>query len=60
VSGKIYLSERLMSACTRLGISVQAARVCQATDKGPMERWFRTLGEQLLAALFPRAVLAAL
>ena len=40
-----------MSACARLGISVQPARVYQATDKGPLERWFRTLGEQLLAAL---------
>jgi transposase InsO family protein len=49
--GKVYLSEHLMSACARLGISVQSARVYQATDKGPLERWFRTLGEQLLAAL---------
>ena len=49
--GKIYLSEHLMSACARLGISIQPARVYQATDKGPLERWFRTLGEQLLAAL---------
>ena len=49
--GRIYLSELLMSACARLGISVQPARVYQATDKGPLERWFRTLGEQLLAAL---------
>ena len=40
-----------MSACARLGISVQPARVYQATDKAPLERWFRTLGEQLLAAL---------
>ncbi|MGH3246490.1 MAG: hypothetical protein ACRDOI_09795, partial [Trebonia sp.] len=31
--GKIYLSEHLMSACARLGISVQPARVYQATDK---------------------------
>jgi len=49
--GKIYLSEHLMSACARLGISIQPGRVCQATGKGPLERWFRTLGEQLLAAL---------
>jgi transposase InsO family protein len=49
--GKIYLSEHLMSACARLGISIQPGRVYQATDKGPLERWFRTLGEQLLAAL---------
>jgi transposase InsO family protein len=31
--GKIYLSEHLLSACARLGISVQPARVYQATDK---------------------------
>jgi len=49
--GKIYLSEHLLSACARLGISIQPGRVCQATDKGPLERWFRTLGEQLLTAL---------
>ena len=49
--GKIYLSEHLMSACARLGISVQPARVYQATDKAALERFFRTLGEQLLAAL---------
>jgi transposase InsO family protein len=42
--GRIYLSEHLMSACARLGISVQPGRVYQATDKGPLERWFRTLG----------------
>lgn len=30
--GKIFLSEHLMSACARLGISVQPARVYQATD----------------------------
>jgi hypothetical protein len=49
--GKIYLSEHLMSACARLGISVQPARVYQATDKAALERFFRTLGEQLLASL---------
>ena len=49
--GRIYLSEHLMSACARLGISIQPGRVYQATDKGPLERFFRTLGEQLLATL---------
>src|SRR6516162_5348075 len=49
--GKIYLSEHLISACARLGISIQPGRVCQATDKAALERFFRTLGEQLLAAL---------
>jgi transposase InsO family protein len=49
--GKIYLSEHLMSACATLGISVQPARVYQGTDKAALERFFRTLGEQLLGAL---------
>lgn len=49
--GKIYLSEHLLSVCERLGISVQPARVYQATDKAALERFFRTLGEQLLVAL---------
>src|ERR1035438_10345236 len=49
--GKIYLSEHLLSACARLGISVQPSRVYQATDKAALERFFRTLREQLLAAL---------
>jgi len=49
--GKIYLSEHLMSACARLGISVQPARIYRATDKAALERFFRTLREQLLAAL---------
>src|ERR1019366_8875628 len=48
---KIYLSEHLMSACATLGISVQPARVYQGTDKAALERFFRTLGEQLLGAL---------
>ena len=37
--GKIYLSEHLMSAYARLGISVQPARVYQATDKGVGNRF---------------------
>ena len=49
--GEIYLSEHLLSACVRLGISVQPARVYQGTDKAPLERFFRTLGEQPLVAL---------
>jgi transposase InsO family protein len=49
--GKVYLSEHVMSACARLGISVQPARVYQGTDKAALERFFLTLGEQLLVAL---------
>lgn len=49
--GKIYLSQHLLSVCERLGISVQPARPLTPTDKAAIERFFRTLGEQLLAAL---------
>jgi transposase InsO family protein len=49
--GKIYLSEHLLAVCERLGISVQPARPLTPTDKAAVERFFRTLREQLLAAL---------
>jgi transposase InsO family protein len=41
--GKPYLSEHVTSACARLGISIQPARIYQPTDKSPVERFFRTL-----------------
>lgn len=50
-NGKIYLSEQLLSACQRLGISVQPARPYQGSDKAALERFFRTLREGLLAGL---------
>ena len=49
--GKIYVSEHLTSVCERLGISVQPARLRTGRDKGPVERFFRTLREDLLQAL---------
>ncbi|WP_329088022.1 helix-turn-helix domain-containing protein [Streptosporangium sp. NBC_01469] len=49
--GKIYLSEQLLSACQRLGISVQPARPYQGSDKAALERFFRTLREGLLVGL---------
>lgn len=49
--GKIYLSEHLTSVCNRLGISVQPVRLGTGRDKGPVERFFRTLREDLLQAL---------
>ena len=49
--GKIFLSEHLLSVCQRLGISVQPARPLTPTDKAAIERFFKTLREQLLAAL---------
>ena len=49
--GKIYVSAHLRSVCQRLGISIQPARPLQPTDKAVVERIFRTIGEDLLAAL---------
>jgi transposase InsO family protein len=50
-NGKIYISAHLRSVCARLGISIQPARPFQPTDKAVVERIFRTIGEDLLAAL---------
>jgi transposase InsO family protein len=49
--GRIYVSEHLTSVCQRLGISIQPARLRTGRDKGPIERFFRTLREDLLQAL---------
>lgn len=49
--GKVFVSEHLTSVCRRLGISVQPARLRTGRDKGPLERFFRTLREDLLQAL---------
>jgi len=49
--GKIYLSAHLTSVCCRMGISVQPARLRTGRDKGPVERYFRTLREDLLQRL---------
>lgn len=49
--GRIYLSEHLRAVCARFGISIQPARPYHGTDKGVLERFFRTLREDLLAAL---------
>ncbi|MFJ9889497.1 integrase [Streptomyces sp. NPDC091287] len=49
--GTIYVSNHIEAVCARLGISLQPARPYTPTDKSPVERWFRTLREGLLAAL---------
>ncbi|MGA5522902.1 helix-turn-helix domain-containing protein [Streptomyces pseudogriseolus] len=49
--GKVYASEHLTSVCRRMGISIQPARLRTGRDKGPVERYFRTLREGLLEAL---------
>ncbi|MFF8995608.1 integrase [Streptomyces sp. NPDC014983] len=48
--GKVYLSNHIQSVCAKLDISLQPARPKTPTDK-PVERWFRTLNQGLLAAL---------
>lgn len=48
--GKVYLSNHVRSVCAKLEISLQPARPHTPTDK-PVERWFKTLNEGLLAAL---------
>ncbi len=49
--GKIYVSEHLTSVCQRMGISIQPARLRTGRDKGPVERFFRTIREDLLQGL---------
>uniref|UniRef100_A0AAU2VBZ5 Mu transposase C-terminal domain-containing protein n=1 Tax=Streptomyces sp. NBC_00003 TaxID=2903608 RepID=A0AAU2VBZ5_9ACTN len=49
--GKIYLSVHLTSVCRRLGMSIQPARLRTGRDKGPVERFFRTLREDVLQLL---------
>ncbi|NRQ32729.1 transposase [Nonomuraea sp. NN258] len=49
--GKIYVSEHLRSVCARMGISIQPVRLRTGRDKGPVERFFKTLREGLLHAL---------
>jgi len=49
--GKIYLSQRTRAVCQRLGINVQPAIPHKPTDKPTIERFFRTLRQQLLEHL---------
>lgn len=49
--GKIYVSEHLTSACRQIGISIQPARVRVGYDKGPVERFFKTIREGFLQEL---------
>jgi len=49
--GKVYVSEHLTSVCRRMGISIQPVRLRTGRDKGPIERFFRTLREDLLQVL---------
>ncbi|TRW80997.1 DDE-type integrase/transposase/recombinase [Mycolicibacterium sp. 018/SC-01/001] len=49
--GRIYVGEALTSACRQAGISIQPARVRTGRDKGPVERFFRTVREGFLQEL---------
>lgn len=48
--GKVYISSHVESVCKRLGVSIQLARPYTGSDKGPVERFFRSV-ETLLEAL---------
>ncbi|GAA0972158.1 helix-turn-helix domain-containing protein [Acrocarpospora macrocephala] len=49
--GKVFASAHVTSVCRRLGISIQPARLRTGRDKGPIERFFRTLRQGLLERL---------
>jgi transposase InsO family protein len=49
--GKIFVSEHLTSVCAQMGISIQPARIREPRDKAPVERFFRTVREDLLQHL---------
>jgi len=49
--GKIYVGEQLTSACRQMGISIQPARIRVGYDKGPVERFFRTIRQGFLQEL---------
>ncbi|KUG57523.1 integrase [Nesterenkonia jeotgali] len=49
--GRTYLSDHVISACARLGISVQPAIPYKPTDKPTVERFFKTLRESFLQHL---------
>lgn len=49
--GKPFRSMHISSVCQRMGISVQPARLRTGRDKGVVERFFRTIREDLLQNL---------
>jgi transposase InsO family protein len=49
--GKVCISAHIINACAELGISLQPARKYTATDKAPIERFFKTLGMGLFDLL---------
>jgi transposase InsO family protein len=49
--GRNYQSVAFMAACEQLRINVQSARPYRGSDKGWIERFFRTMRERLLESL---------
>jgi putative transposase len=49
--GKVFLSAHVIGVCTRLGVSIQPARPYQGSDKPTVERFFKTLREDLIQYL---------
>lgn len=49
--GKSFDSQHITSICQRMGISIQPARLRTGRDKGIIERFFRTVREDLLQLL---------
>jgi transposase InsO family protein len=49
--GKIYVSDHVTSVCQRMGISIEPVHVREGREKGPLERFFRTIREGLLQFL---------
>ncbi|MET4610622.1 transposase InsO family protein [Rhodococcus sp. PvR044] len=49
--GRVFMSEHIRNVLERFGVSIQPVRLYKGSDKGPLERWFRTLREGLLEHL---------
>jgi len=52
-NGANYRSQHLALVCAKLGVALIHARPYQPQGKGKLERWFRTVRAQLIAALAP-------
>lgn len=50
-NGKSYVSQHTISVCQRMGINVMPGQVYKPTDKPQIERFFRTLREDLIQRL---------
>ena len=55
-NGRNFRSHHLTIVCARLGIALVHARPYHAAGKGKIERWFRTVRNQLLSPLTPETI----